>query len=196
MFDAKREILDDGRMHKYRILRGALPLRYNDAIRLWQHDDAFRAVFLSILSEVPFAAYRWETPPVTADTVDRAFEFVILNSPGLDLPSDPSPFAEYFTDTNANAGIVVFDNLGNDATLVAPSPRGPASAYPHLAAFTRQAPASQNHALWRTVGETMRDQLSDRPTWLSTAGGGVAWLHVRLDSWPKYYEFRPYREFP
>ncbi|MGI9175867.1 MAG: DUF6940 family protein [Rhodothermales bacterium] len=23
--------------------------------------------------------------------------------------------------------------------------------------------------------------------WLSTAGGGVSWLHVRLDSRPKYY---------
>jgi len=31
------------------------------------------------------------------------------------------------------------------------------------------------------------------PTWLSTAGGGVAWLHVRLDTRPKYYRYNPYR---
>ena len=33
------------------------------------------------------------------------------------------------------------------------------------------------------------------PTWVSTAGGGVAWLHVRLDSAPKYYTHRPYTRF-
>ncbi len=31
------------------------------------------------------------------------------------------------------------------------------------------------------------------PLWLSTAGGGVAWLHVRLDSRPKYYGYSPYK---
>ena len=30
------------------------------------------------------------------------------------------------------------------------------------------------------------------PTWLSTAGMGVSWLHVRLDSQPKYYGFAAY----
>ena len=41
-----------------------------------------------------------------------------------------------------------------------------------------------------------RGQLAARidahPVWLSTAGHGVAWLHVRLDSQPKYYRYRPY----
>jgi hypothetical protein len=49
--------------------------------------------------------------------------------------------------------------------------------------------------LWRNVGETMQQRITDRPVWLNTAGGGVSWLHVRLDSWPKYYRFRPYTEF-
>ena len=29
-------------------------------------------------------------------------------------------------------------------------------------------------------------RIDDRPLWLSTAGDGVAWLHVRLDQRPKY----------
>ena len=35
-----------------------------------------------------------------------------------------------------------------------------------------------------------------RPTWLSTEGSGVPWLHVRLDSRPKYYHHAAYAEPP
>jgi hypothetical protein len=38
-------------------------------------------------------------------------------------------------------------------------------------------------------------QLGSTPIWLSTAGDGIAWLHVRLDSRPKYYSYGPYRLF-
>ena len=30
-------------------------------------------------------------------------------------------------------------------------------------------------------------------TWLSTEGSGVPWLHVRMDSSPKYYHYDAYR---
>jgi hypothetical protein len=62
--------------------------------------------------------------------------------------------------------------------------------------FVRQAPPEQIDALWRVVGEKMHSRLNDRPVWLSTAGGGVAWLHVRLDDHPKYYHYREYRQRP
>ena len=42
----------------------------------------------------------------------------------------------------------------------------------------------------------MLDRLHRSPeetTWLSTSGLGVYWLHVRLDSYPKYYTYRPYK---
>ena len=45
------------------------------------------------------------------------------------------------------------------------------------------------------VGTTvLQAALSEKPLWLSTAGGGVAWLHLRIDSRPKYYSHRPYRD--
>ena len=37
--------------------------------------------------------------------------------------------------------------------------------------------------------------LSDQPLWVSTCGLGVYWLHVRLDSFPKYYRYAPYQTF-
>jgi hypothetical protein len=38
-------------------------------------------------------------------------------------------------------------------------------------------------------------QLGTAPVWVSTAGMGVSWLHVRLDNRPKYYGYKPYRLF-
>ena len=194
MFHARLEALEGGRVQKFCVVDGTATLSYSHVLGLWQSDEAFRSFFISLLAAVPFAAYRWETPPVTIATVHREFEFVIFDSPGLALPPDPTPFESYFAG-NSDSGIVVFDNLGGDATLVVPCPFGPESAYGHLAAFTRQAPQEQIHALWRIVGSVMQQRLGDRPLWLSTAGGGVAWLHVRLDSYPKYYGFQLYREF-
>ena len=67
------------------------------------------------------------------------------------------------------------------------------SAYGHLAAFVREAPQAQRHTLWQVVGAALDERIGVRPTWLSTSGLGVSWLHVRLDSRPKYYQYEPYR---
>ena len=67
-------------------------------------------------------------------------------------------------------------------------------AYPHLATFIRAASADHKHALLSAIGSALVRRISDTPVWLSTAGLGVAWLHVRLDSRPKYYKYLPYRQ--
>jgi hypothetical protein len=191
-FECRRQDLTDGRGYRYQLSRDSAPLPHAEVLELWCHHEPFRSFFIALLSEISYRAFRWETPPVTRGTVERDFEFVILDSPGIDLPADPADFSEHFTAHRPGDGIVVFENLGRDAVLVVPVPLGTDSAYSHLAAFARQAPASQQHALWRVVGDTMQKRLSERPLWLSTAGGGVPWLHVRLDSRPKYYGFEPY----
>lgn len=73
--------------------------------------------------------------------------------------------------------------------------RADRSVYTHLAAFVRRAPASQVHAFWQAVGKATDERMWDRSSaehavWLSTAGMGVAWLHARLDSYPKYYVYK------
>ena len=75
---------------------------------------------------------------------------------------------------------------------------GESAAYAHLGKFVRRAPAAQQAAFWRTVGATIGHTLAARgaaPTWVSTEGSGVAWLHVRLDAEPKYYHHTAYRRF-
>jgi hypothetical protein len=115
----------------------------------------------------------------------------LLDSPEPARRPDPHAFAKHFP--GAQAGVATFANLGGDALMVVPCPVAEPSAYGHLAAFVRLAPEVQRHALWQSVGEAMARRVGAKPVWLSTAGAGVSWLHVRLDDRPKYYGFAAYR---
>ncbi|MGE3806135.1 MAG: hypothetical protein AB7K24_15800 [Gemmataceae bacterium] len=190
MWQALTQSLSSNTIH-HRFLRGDAALSYAEVLDLWQGDESFRGFFNTLLADAPFSAYRWETPAVTRATLDRPFEFVLLDDPGLDRPAERQAFAEHFA---AEESVVAFANLGKDAHLVVPCPRGPDSAYGHLAAFVRQAPPAQRDLLWQKVGQTVRIQLATGSRWLSTAGMGVAWLHVRFDTRPKYYGHRPYQQ--
>ena len=95
--------------------------------------------------------------------------------------------------------VVVFENLGRDAVLVAPRPGVDGERCAHLVAFLRTAGSSRRQALWQATARAAREQLVTRPTqplWLSTSGLGVPWLHIRLDVRPKYYTHAPFRAAP
>ena len=173
-------------------LRISSAASFAEVLRLWKEDAAFRSLFLALLANAPFKAFRWETPGLTAATVERPFECVLLDSPGLARPVEPQAFAAQFA-ADDGRGVVAFPNLGKDAVLVVPCPLAAPEAYGHLAAFVREAPDTQLHTLWQVVGEAMTSRLSAAPVWLSTAGAGVSWLHMRLDDRPKYYGHAPYR---
>jgi hypothetical protein len=195
MWNVRIEVLETGRIRKLSIRKKEQPLSYEQTIRCWQHDAGFRTFFIALLADAPFPAYFWETPPVTVATVSRPFEFVLVDSPSLaGTQPDPSDFESHFAATDASEEIATFSNLGKDAFLIAPGPRASQSAYPHLAAFSRLAPVPQQQALWHAVGAAVEQRLNPHPLWLSTSGLSVAWLHVRLDSRPKYYTFAPYRQ--
>ncbi|MEM7537169.1 MAG: hypothetical protein AAF639_33660 [Chloroflexota bacterium] len=192
MYTSHQYTLSNDQGHRISFYKKSSPLPYRDVLHLWQHDASFRTFFITLLADTPFTAFRWETPPITTTTADRPFECVLLNSPGLARRPDIHAFSEYFPETPSSE-IVIFANLGGDATLVVPCPAGEHAVYGHLAAFVRHALEAQQHTLWTAVGMAMEQRLSDKPVWLSTAGGGVSWLHVRLDDRPKYYGYAPYR---
>jgi hypothetical protein len=194
MWTVQQEELPQGRGLKVSLTMNSAPMTFAEALRRWQNDAAFRAYFNQLLADTSFAAFRWETPPITKATADRPFEFVVLDSPGLARRLEPEAFDEHFRRAAANQQVISFTNLGKDATLIVPCPREPLSAYGHLAAFVRQAPDMQQHQFWQLVAKTMQQRLGPKPVWLSTAGAGVSWLHVRLDDRPKYYGYAPYRD--
>jgi hypothetical protein len=192
MWSAWSEELAGVRGLRFAVVLDSHPATFSEVIHAWQGNAGFRSQFNALLADSPYTAFRWETPPVTADTVSRPFEFVLLDSPGLARRPDPQAFAEHFA--GAECEVATFRNLGGDAVMVVPCPVAAPSAYGHLAAFVRHAPEPQRHALWQSVGEAMTRRVGGAPVWLSTAGAGVSWLHVRLDDRPKYYGFAPYRQ--
>ena len=194
MFDATIDNIEPNRVTRYRLMRDGATLTFSDVLDLWQSESDFRNYYTNLLADSPFAAYRWETPALTTANAAQPFQFVLLYSPGFSSRrSDQTTYDSYFTTDDADYGVVSFTNLSGDATLVVPSPRTDVSAYGHLAAFIRHAPKKQIDAFWRIVSNTVKSTIGNTPLWLSTAGGGVAWLHVRLDSRPKYYGYAPYK---
>lgn len=195
-------------------------LAVGEVARLWRDDVAFAAWFQSLLASSSFEAYFWEVPPVNSATFARTpYEHTLVRNRWGFQPADSSDFAQHLEGACARGeSCVAFPNLGRDAMLVAPCDqagppparardhgtlyersRGPVdaeSAYGHLGAFARGASPAQAAAFWARVGatyEALAAQRAERPVWLSTEGSGVPWLHVRLDSRPKYYHTGHYR---
>src|SRR5579859_6457262 len=101
------------------------PVRFSEVLQRWQNDPVFREFFVTLLADAPFPAFRWETPPITAASADRPFEFVLLDSPELASQPEPDSFAEHFGGTEGSNDVVSFPNLNGDAILVVPCPLGP-----------------------------------------------------------------------
>ncbi|BBO32253.1 DUF6940 family protein [Lacipirellula parvula] len=192
MWSRREESLPEASGVHYEIAFNEQPATFGNVAHAWREDENFRLWFNSLLAASPFTAFRWETPGVCLATLQRPFEFVLLDAPRLARQPDANAFSKHFP--SASEGIATFANLGGDAVLVVPTPLTEHNAYGHLAAFVRQAPQRQCHALWQAVGRAMDARLNHQPVWLSTAGAGVSWLHVRLDDAPKYYAHRPYQQ--
>ncbi len=194
MYDAITEPLLNGKATRYKVLFNRRPLPYVDALELLRTDSDFRTFMTGQLKQSVYSAFRWETPHFQTATSSRDFEFVLLDNPSFTKRrTDAETYKSYFAGANDENGIVSFTNLSGDATLIVPSPRTNEHAYGHFASFLRMAPVLQVDALWQKIAGKVLGMVSDRPIWLSTAGGGVAWLHVRIDSTPKYYGYAPYR---
>ena len=181
-----------GRAHRIAISSQDGPVSFHEATCLLEQNHEFREYLTQLLARNEAVAFRWETPPVTLKTVARPFEFVLTNDPYLEMRPDPQTFRGYFTQQNKEAAVLAIRNLSNTASLVVPRQLNEAENYTHFARFLRGAPPAQVHALWQCVAQTATRRLSAAPQWMSTAGTGVAWLHVRIENTPKYYVYRPY----
>lgn len=195
MWESKVEFIDKERICKVSILRDGNLLSYKDVIEGWGNSKDFRNFYFALLAEAPFEAFFWESPALTQFSVDRAYEFVLVDSPQLSgVEPDTFSFARFFKSVDPKENVTSFENLGKDAVLVVPCPRSNDRVYTHLAAFVRGAPQTQQHELFQKLAEEIERKLNDRPIWVSTSGLGVFWLHLRLDSRPKYYTFQAYKK--
>ena len=180
------------RLTTFRPLLDGEPIPYRDFLARWQHAPEFVAFFRRQLATAPFPAFRWETPPITTQTVGRPFEYTLTDAPELLGAPFSGPFQAHLPPRGSGRA-AAFTSLGGDAILVVPAEPEAGPSYPHLAAFARSAPEAAQHILWAEVGAQATARLGEDPVWISTAGAGVAWLHVRLDDRPKYYRHAEYR---
>lgn len=181
---------------RYSLYQDDAPLAFEDLFDLLEHDLAFGRWYTRLLADSRDDAFFWEHPPLCTATYDDPAQFVLIDGPALvALQPDPRPFERQFTAVGHD-DVVSFPNLGGDAVLVAPRPIGSPLVYAHLAAFIRQGPPDQVLNTWQRTARVVRENLNEQPTWLSTAGLGVPWLHLRLDQRPKYYRFEPFRSPP
>ncbi|MEM8526195.1 MAG: hypothetical protein AAGG68_16260 [Bacteroidota bacterium] len=191
MWTTATTTIEEDHIYQYRILENKQYLTFENFLRELKEKREFRTFFNNLLANTPFKAFFWECPAVNNVQLDQDFEFVVINSPILArIQEDGSPFHTLF---KKEKQAISFENLGKDAQLVAPTPQS-SDCYAHLADFVRKAPADQQDAFWRLVGNTCESQLSQRNHWWSTSGLGVYWLHLRIDTFPKYYQYRPYCE--
>jgi len=177
----------------YRVIEDGLVASRAEVLVALRDDPAFRATWIESLRQAPFEAFFWETPPTRRAHQDRPYEHVLVNGPALaGIEADVRDFQSRFS-AWPNEDVLAFPNLGGDATLVVPAPRGELDAYAHLATFVRSAPPAQVDALFAKLARTIEARLGDALLWVSTAGLGVSWLHLRLDARPKYYRHAPYK---
>jgi len=190
-------------------------MSWSGVIHLWQHSDDFRAMFSGFLRQAPFENYFFEMPPVSRNSLQDYCEFVLVNAhDSFDrMSASPQAFARQL-ETSKERGeqlqFAAFLNLNGDTMLIAPhdlwslgmlSERSKdpdvVACYLNIGMFFRHCPAQQNDALWEALGEQLSIRFTtsalQTPVYVSTSGLGVPWLHVRLDTFPKYYTFEPYR---
>jgi len=145
-----------------------------------------------------FESFFWECAPVSSNNrgSDR-FEFTVVDAPTLaNTIADDEPFSEHISKGKGKPVVEVFENSGRDATLVAPTnATGCAADYAHLATFIRgtNVPQEQRDAAWRQLAQLVSKRLDEHSAvWVSTDGRGVAWLHLRVETRPKYYKTNRY----
>lgn len=180
-----------GKVLKGHVFEGSQAISFRSFYQSLQQDEARREAWSQYLKGLPFLGYRWETPKLTSDNADTQYEFVIVESPELLHRHNSSSFENNLSSASPG-GVVSFPNLSGDAQMVVPVPITPDCDFGHLAVFQKNAGHDQIHRLWTEVGRVVLASIKAEPIWVNTAGAGVPWLHVRVDTRPKYYHYRPY----
>jgi hypothetical protein len=195
MWAAQRQTIRQGPSERVSLASAGRTLSFAEVIAGWRDKEEFRAFFIAELAATAFPAFFWEMPPLRQGHSEIDYEYVAIRSDDLEhLRPDARAFESKFSAASPSQLVVSFRNLGGDAFLVTPKRISGLECYGHIAAFVRSAPAVQRQELFQTLGSAIGDVLgeNDKRIWVSTSGLGVPWVHVRLDSYPKYYNHEPY----
>jgi len=134
--------------------------------------------------------FYWETTPILDGDLKSQYEEVWIPSKTLNFRTRPTP--KIFGNKLRKTVPAAFENLSRDTILVCPPNQG--KNYSHLATFYANASIQTLKKFWLKVAETIRKEIKNQKTiYVSTAGDGVSWVHVRISSRPKYFKSFIYR---
>eukprot|EP01052_Picozoa_sp_SAG31_P019708 SAG31_NODE_1449_length_8308_cov_2.319893_4_plen_518_part_00 len=170
----------------------------------------------AVLDSCPYDMFFLELPPLCSSTRQLPFEMCAVRAAPAQvarwnsrLDRETFPAVRFGRGSHAP---VTFWSLGRRTWLVSPGDPGgevgensvgqgihsdPIAACRCLASFVREARPEQQQKLWHRMGlELQARSVEDRPTWVSTDGTGVHWLHLRLSYRPDHYKYEPYTHDP
>lgn len=187
----KVDIQNEQSVQRFRLKEKDNFISHRQFLTLLSENEEFIRWYNRLLADSEFDAFFWENKPMTEQNLDHDYECTLVESGLLSRVSpDTTTFDSYFED---DSDVVQFPNLGGDARLIVPCPVAEDSVYTQIGNFVRDAPDHQVQNLWKHVGNEMLNQVQKEPRWLSTSRLGVYWLHVRIDSVPKYYQTEEYK---
>lgn len=166
-------------------------ITFDEAMDLFYNSKNFRNKFITKLRNVKFQGYFLEMAPS-----DKLFEFTLINVPVFsNIKANSTPFKDKLKNCLSDTDVISFMNFSMKSKLIVPcSKTKNKEVYTHIANFIRYAPINQIHSLLKEIPVQVNSfRKRNDPIWVSTHGLGVYWLHVRLDSLPKYYKTQKYK---
>ena len=130
-------------------------------------------------------SFFWETKPIT-NLNDDYKEIFIENTSLSKLKQNYSSFEEHIK-RSRNKYVTSFYNLSKTSLLIIPIPKSNKN-FATLKDFTDNASDTQKKEFWKYVSKKIKEFSSKNDKiYVSTHGLGVPYLHIRLDTIPKYY---------
>ena len=109
------------------------------------------------------------------------------------VKEDYSRFQDYIDNSFSNHA-VAFMNLAGTSALIVPMPRK-SMKFTTMKHFVDKASKTQQAEFWKLVEKNVRAMLDQYDKiWVSTHGTGVPYFHLRLDSDPKYYVTKEFKQ--
>lgn len=146
--------------------------------------------FCNFLATLPYESIFWECP----NKFDEIAQFHITPTNSFaNIRASYLPFQQYIENAfEKEETVAVFPNLSKDSILIAPTDI--TASYKDLLSFIRLATDREKAELWYNVAKNVLFRLNKGYNcYVSTHGLGVYWLHIRLDTSPKYYVHNAYK---
>lgn len=162
-------------------------LLWKNVINLWKN-HLFIDFFTEAILSCNMDNFFWECPSISLLNINtQPFTCFIIKCNAVIKTANKKAFEEYF---NTSKRIVHFYNKDKSALLIVPKHLNnyPEKAYINISNFLKYSPKYQLYQLFNEISKDLCIELkNNKCIWLNTHGLGVYWLHIRLDTYPKYY---------